>query len=165
MKKVFISILILMIAISMIGCNKTADNKSSSNNSSNKSTISTTILDEALSNSKYYSDPFSISVGKLVNATMDNYKITYMTGKESIEKGYVLESQVDESIDLDYFYYAVISGDTMVNPDIPYMTEYEEEAVKVWMYFDKNGNLLTSGVELCENLSTCAIIIMTSSIY
>lgn len=162
MKKFLIYILIMLMIFNLAACAK--DNNSSETAEVQKPTVSTTVLNDALSKTKYYSEPFSISIGKLVNAAMDNYHVTYMTGKESIEKGYVLESQVDESINLDYFYYAIISGDTMVNPNIPYMTEYEEEAAKVWLYFDENDNLLTSGVELCENLSTCAIMIMTSSI-
>ena len=40
---------------------------------------------------------------------------------------------------------------------------YEEEAVKVWMVFDENDELLNSGVTLCNNLQTCAILLMTSS--
>ena len=164
MKNALIYIIIFTMTFFIIACEETTDDKHVVN-STEEFVVSKTDLDNALFSSKYYSDPFSISVDKLVNAAMDGYKVTYMTGKESIEKGYVQESQIDESIDLDCFYYAVIAGDTMVNPDIPYMTEYEEEAVSVWMYFDENGNLLTSGVDLCENLSTCAIIIMTSSMY
>ena len=128
-----------------------------------KHVVPTSVLDNALSNAKYYSSPFSISVGKLVNSAMDNYKIKYLTGEEAIAEGYLSESDIDSSIDINYLYYAVISGDSMVNPDIPYMTEYEKEAVKVWMVFDENDELLNSGVTLCSNLQTCAILLMTSS--
>ena len=128
-----------------------------------KHVVPNSVLDNALSNAKYYSSPFSISVGKLVNSAMDNYKIKYLTGEEAIAEGYLSESDIDSSINIDNLYYAIISGDSMVNPDIPYMTEYEEEAVKVWMVFDENDELLNSGVTLCNNLQTCAILLMTSS--
>lgn len=128
-----------------------------------KHIVPTSVLDNALSNSKYYSSPFSISVGKLVNSAMDNYKIKYLSGEKAIAEGYISESDIDSSIDINYLYYAIISGDSMVNPNIPYMTEYEKEAVKVWMIFDENDELLNSGVTLCENLQTCAILLMTSS--
>ncbi len=128
-----------------------------------KHVVPTSVLDNALSNAKYYSSPFSISVGKLVNSAMDNYKIKYLTGEEAIAEGYLSESDIDSSINIDNLYYAIISGDSMVNPDIPYMTEYEKEAVKVWMIFDENDELLNSGVTLCNNLQTCAILLMTSS--
>lgn len=163
MKKFLVFILTVSIVLIASACNQTIDKNPDLKKESEQPTISTSVLDEALSNSKYYCDPFSISVGKLVNSAMDSYKITYLTGKEAIEKGYLSESEIDESVNLDYLYYAIISGDTMVNPDIPYMTEYEDEAAKVWMVFDEKENFLTSGVSLCENLSTCAIIIMTSS--
>lgn len=128
-----------------------------------KHIVPTSVLDNALSNAKYYSSPFSISVGKLVNSAMDNYEIEYLTGEEAISNGYLSEDEIDSSVNIDNLYYAIISGDYMVNPDIPYMTEYEEEAVKVWMIFDENDKLLSSGVTLCNNLQTCAFLIMTSS--
>ena len=128
-----------------------------------KHIVPTSVLDKALTNSRYYNSPFSITVGKLVNSAMDNYKIKYLTGEEAIAQRYLSKNQIDSSIDIDYVYYAIISGDSMVNPDIPYMTEYEKEAVKVWMVFDENDELLNSGVTLSSNLETCAIILMTSS--
>lgn len=144
-------------------CSKCDDTYTESIEKLEKHVVPTSVLDNALSNAKYYSSPFSISVGKLINSAMDNYKIKYLTGEEAIAEGYLSESNIDSSIDIDYLYYAIISGDSMVNPDIPYMTEYEEEAVKVWMVFDENDELLNSGVTLCSNLRTCAILLMTSS--
>ncbi len=128
-----------------------------------KHTIPTSVLDEAISNAKYVSSPFSISVGELVNSAVSNYKIKYLTGEEAIAEGHISEEELDSSINIDNLYYGIISGDSMVNPDVPYMTEYEEEAVKVWMVFDENDQLLNSGVTLCSNLQTCAILLMTSS--
>ncbi len=125
--------------------------------------VSRTILDESLSNIKYRSSIFTISIGKLVNSAMSDYKIEYFTGEEAIEKGYLSESDIDSSIDINYLYYAIISGETMQNPDVPYMTTYEEEAVIAWLLFDENDQLKNSGVALCGNLQTCAILLMSSS--
>lgn len=120
-------------------------------------------LNDALSKVKYYNDPFSISVGELVNSTMDSYYVTYYTGEEAIEKGLITKSQIASSVDINFLYYAVISGDTMMNPDIPYLTEYNERALEVWMVFDENNRLIDSGVSgICSDLQTCAILIMTS---
>lgn len=127
-----------------------------------KHVVPTSVLDDALSKSKYYSSPFSISVGKLVNSAMDNYKIKYLTGEDAIKAGIVAKNDIDSSIDINYLYYAIISGDTMMTPDMPYMTAYEEEAVIAWMIFDQNNQLVNSGVRLCDNLETCAILLMTS---
>ena len=126
-----------------------------------KSSISTEVLDKTLSNCKYRSDPFSISVGKLVNYAVDDYKIKWFHGQEVIDKGYVSENDIPQTADVDNLYFAIISGEAMINPEIPYMREHEEEAVKAWLLFDNNQNLIDSGIKLCGNLETCAIIIMT----
>ena len=128
-----------------------------------RKTIPTEVLDQTLSDVKYYSNPFSISLGRLVNAAMDGYKIEYQTGEEAISNGHLSASQFDSTVDINNVYFAIISGDTMMNPDIPYMTEYEKEAVKAYMIFDDNGVFQEAGVKLCENLETCAILIMTTS--
>lgn len=125
--------------------------------------VPTSVLDAALSDAKYYASPFSISIGELVNSAMDNYQVEYLRGEDAIAKGYLSESDIDSSVDINYLYYAIISGDTMLNPDIPYMTEYEAEAVQVWMIFDENNNCQNSGVTLCNNLETCAMLLMSYS--
>jgi len=126
-----------------------------------KHVVPKTVLDQALSNVKYQSGPFSIYLGNLVNRTIGNYKIKYLSGEEAIAKGYIKKSDMDSSVNIDNLYYAIVSGDAMLNPEIPYMTEYEAEAIKVWMIFDENDQLLNSGVTLCKNLQSCAIIIMS----
>ena len=125
--------------------------------------VPATVLDSAVSNAKYSSGPFSITLGKLVNSAMSNYSMKHYTGDEALSKGYLNKSQIDSSVDINNLYCSIISGDTKVNPSIPYMTEYEDVAVKVWMIFDENDNLQNYGVELCSNLQTCAILIMSSS--
>lgn len=125
--------------------------------------VSTTVLDSAVSNAKYNNGPFSISIGKLVNSCMSNYSMKHYTGDDAISKGYLTKDQIDSSVDINSIYCSIISGDTKVNPSIPYLTEYADVAVKVWMIFDENDNLQNYGVELCSNLQTCAILIMTSS--
>lgn len=127
-----------------------------------KHVVPDSVLDRALTNAKYYASPFSISVGELVYAAMDNYSVKYYLGEEAISLGYLDKNSIDSSVNLDYLYVAIISGDTLKNPDIPYLTEYEAEAIKVWMIFDENDQLLNYGVVLCNNLRTCAILIMSS---
>lgn len=119
------------------------------------------VLDDALSNIKYYSNPFSITLGKLINTAMGGYDIQYLTGEEAIAQEYLSEDELGDSVDLSYVYYAIISGDVMLNPDIPYMTNYEEEAIKGWMVFDKNDQLQGYSITLCYDLQTCAFLIMT----
>ena len=128
-----------------------------------KHVISTSELNNALSKLKYSSGIFTISIGELVNSAVDNYKIEYLIGEEIIEKGYLSESDINDSVNIDNLYYAIVSGDCMINPGVPYMTNYETEAVKAWMVFDENDQLLNSGVTLCSNLQTCAMLIMSSS--
>lgn len=125
--------------------------------------VPTTVLDSAVSNAKFNNGPFSISIGKLVNSCVSNYSMRHYTGEEAISKGYLNTNQIDGSVDINNVYCSIISGDTKVNPSIPYLTEYAEVAVKVWMIFDENDKLQNYGVELCNNLQTCAILIMTSS--
>lgn len=177
MKKYFVLIIVIVCFIVcscfLVGCASEHDYESSITKDSTyesikeKHIIPTPVLDKALSESKYYKNPFSISVGKLVNSAMDSYSITYYSGEEAVSKGYLSKSKIDNSIDLDKdldnLYYAIISGDAMLNPEVPYMTKSEERAVEVWMLFDENDNLLNSGVTLCRNLQTCAIILMTRS--
>lgn len=127
-----------------------------------KHVVPTEVLEETLANTRYQSSVFSISVEKLVEQAMDNYKVTYYSGEEAIEKGLVQESEIDASVDINYLYYGVISGDTMMNPEIPYMTRYEEKAIEVWMVFDESDQLVSSGITLCSNLQTCAILLMSS---
>lgn len=124
--------------------------------------VSTSVLDSAVSSAKYSNGPFSISVGKLVNSCMSDYSMKHYTGEDAISNGYLNRNQIDSSVDINNVYCSIISGDTKVNPSIPYLTEYAEVAVKVMMVFDENDNLQDYGVELCNNLQTCAILIMSS---
>lgn len=127
-----------------------------------KHVVPASVLDAAVSNARYRASAFSVSVGKLVNSAIDNYSLKHYTGEEAISKGYLKKDQIDSSVDIDYLYCSVISGETMINPDIPYLTEYEQEAVKVWMIFNENDELVNYGVELCSNLETYAILMMSS---
>ena len=143
-------------------CSKCGDTYTERIEKLTRHVVPTSVLDEALSSSRYHSSAFSISVGQLVNAAMDNYKVQYLSGEEALSKGYITDNQIDSSVDVNYLYYAIISGDTMMNPELPYLTNYENEAVKVWMIFDDRDQLVNSGVTLCSNLQTCAILIMSN---
>ena len=127
-----------------------------------RETLSTAVLDAALSSIRYYSGPFSISMGNLIPNSMENYSIQYYTGEDAIEKGYISQKDFGSSVDINNVYYAVVSGNVMVNPEIPYLTNYVEGAVKTSMIFDDNGQLISANVTLCNNLETCAILMMTS---
>ena len=126
-----------------------------------KRTLSTTVLDAALSSIRYYSGPFSISLGELIPAAIKGYTIKYYRGEDAIEKGYISKSDFDSGVDINNVYYAVVSGNTMVNPDIPYLTNYVSGAVKTSMIFDDNDQLVSANVSLCSDLQTCAILMMT----
>ena len=149
MKKIISLLVVCLLCVSLAACGKRS--------------IPTEVLDENLSNIRYRSSAFSITIGKLVNAAMDGYKIEYLTCDEAISEGYLTEDEIDTEVNRDKFYFAIISGETMVNPSVPNMTEYEDEAVIAWMIFDDNNKMTNSGVNLCDNLQTCAIILMTSS--
>ncbi|MBR4099856.1 MAG: hypothetical protein IKK55_02575 [Clostridia bacterium] len=149
MKKIISLLVVCLLCVSLVACGK--------------SSIPTEVLDENLSNIRYESNPFSITIAKLVNSAMDGYKIKYLTCDEAIAEGYLNEDEIDAEVNRDKFYFAIISGETMVNPSIPNMTEHEDEAVIAWMIFDDNDKMVNSGVDLCNNLQTCAIILMTSS--
>ena len=123
-----------------------------------KHIVPTSILDETLSNIKYSNDTFSIPLEKLFNRAMDGYEIQYLTGEEAIAQGYLSQSQIANSVDINYVYYAIISGNTMVTPDSS-SSRYEEEAIKALMIFDENDQLLNSSVTLCRRLELCANII------
>lgn len=143
-------------------CNKCGDTYTEAIEKLVRSILPTTVLDAALSSIRYYSGPFSISLGDLVPTAMENYSIKYYVGEDAIEKGYISKKDFDKSVDINNVYYAVISGETMVNPDIPYLTNYVDGAVKTSMIFDDNGQLVSANVSLCNDLQTCAILIMTS---
>lgn len=126
-----------------------------------KHVVPASVLDSTVSSAKYYVSAFSISVAELVNSAMTNYELKHYTAEEAIEKGLLKKSDIGSSVDINYVYYSIVSGDTLLNPEIPYWTEYEEEAIKVWMIFNEDDELVNCGVELCKNLETCAIILMT----
>ena len=144
-------------------CNKCGDIRKEAIPKVVKHVISNAVLNDAISNCRYYWNNFSITVGKLVNARMDSYEVNYISGEEALSKGYISENNIDESVSIDNVYYGVISGYAMVNPNLPHYTEYEEKAVEVLMIFDDNDKLISSEVRLCRNLQTCAAIMMTSS--
>lgn len=129
-----------------------------------KHTVPDNVILKSISDCKYRNSIFSISVYELISKGMANYNIQVFRGEEAISNGYVKQQEIDKSIDLDRFYYAVISGDAMSNPQFPYVTNHENRAIEVFMIFDENDNLLNSGVsKLCKNLQSCALLIMTKS--
>lgn len=120
--------------------------------------IPETVLNDSLSGIKYQAGPFTINLGTLINAGVSNYEITYLPAEEAISQGYLSRSDIDSSADIDLVYYVVVSGDTKINPEIPYYTEYNEEAVVGWMSFDESDNLVLYKLAVCKNLQTYAIL-------
>ena len=116
------------------------------------------VLNDSLSGIKYQAGPFTITLGRLINAGVSNYEITYLPAEEAISQGYLSRSEIDSSADIDLVYYVVVSGDTKINPEIPYYTEYNEEAVVGWMSFDESDNLVLYKLAVCKNLQTFAIL-------
>lgn len=127
-----------------------------------KHVVSDIVLNSCLANMRYYSGPFSITVAELMYSAISGYEVKYYSGEEAIRKGYLSKDSIDKSVDLDCLYYAVMSGNVMINPDLPYLTNYEDRAVEAWMVFDENDNLQNYGLKLCKNLETCAILLTTS---
>lgn len=73
---------------------------------------------------------FSKTVGQLVNSALSNYNIRYLSVEEAISKAYLNTENIDSSIDTKNAYFAIISGDAMLNSKMPYMTEYEKRGSK-----------------------------------
>lgn len=129
-----------------------------------KPTVPNETLDKALSDMRYdISQQFSIPMGQLINYSIDGYKLQYYSVDEALSLGYLFEDDLPETADKDMVYIAVVSGNTKVNPEIPYMTEYEDQALVAYMEFDENNNLIDYGYDACSNLRNCALIMFSSS--
>ena len=118
-------------------------------------------LTDALSNIKFKNGMFSIGLGELVNRAVGNYDLTFVHGEEAIREGYIQKSDLERDVDPNYVYYVAVSGDVMVSPEIPYYTIYSATAIKGWMQFDENNKVVAYNLTLCENLRTCAILLMS----
>ena len=143
-------------------CSKCGDTYTETIEKLIRHTLAVTVLDNALSNITYKSGPFSISLGRLIPSAIQNYSIKYYTGEDAIKEGYISKKDFDSSIDINNVYYAVVSGNTKVNPSIPYLTNYYEGAVRASMIFDDNEQLVSANVSMCNDLQTYAILMMTS---
>ena len=143
-------------------CSKCGDTYTEAIAKKERHVIPTDTLNEAFSYIKFESGIFSMYLGELVQKGISNYKVQFMTGEDAIKKGYLKSSELGNDVDINYVYYVVVSGDVMVNPDIPYYTTYFDTAIKGWMLFDENDNLGDYSISMCENLRTCAILLMSS---
>ena len=129
-----------------------------------KHTVPENVLNKVLSDMRYdISQQFSIPMGQLINYSIDGYKLQYYSVEEAPSLGYLFEGDLPETADEDMVYIAVVSGNTKVNPEIPYMTEYEDQALVAYMEFDENNNLIDYGYDACSNLHNCALIMFSSS--
>ena len=98
-----------------------------------------------LSNKNLTFNEFSISIGEAVNNCIKNYKVTFITLAENENEALVTfdESLINnyrKKFDLNNVYLAVVSGDLMLVPDMPYYTEYQKAAVFCIFPFDEDGN-------------------------
>ncbi len=173
MKKVLVLLLAAILTFALAGCGDTSEDYESDYDSGYEdggydtyeepapARISDYVLESAMKNCIYRMDPFSISVGELLRKAVSGASVIYYNGDEMIEHGICEEGDIDASIDKNNVYYAIVSGEVMQNPDIPYMTQHEEKAMIVLMVFDENQNLETYDIQLSETLRICAIQIMT----
>ena len=177
MKKGLILFLVVILAFTLAGCGDTSENYDNNydndynayegndyNNAYEEPTparLSDYVLESAMKDCIYRMDPFSISVGELLRKAVSGASVIYYNGDEMIEHGICGEDDIDPSIDKNNVYYAIISGEVMQNPDIPYMTQHEDKAMIVLMVFDENQNVESYDVQLSETLRICAIQIMT----
>ncbi len=186
MKKGLILFLVVILAFTLAGCGDTSEDYENNYDNGNNAyeandynnayegndynnayeeptpaRISDYVLESAMKSCIYRMDPFSISVGELLRKAVSGASVIYYNGDEMIEHGICGEDDIDASIDKNNVYYAIISGEVMRNPDIPYMTQHEEKAMIVLMVFDENQNVESYDVQLSETLRICAIQIMT----
>ena len=148
-----------------------------SSNAGSVHTISTEVLTDAFA-STIFSFPSSVTnsddglkiehkyalVGHIVTAAMDKFDIRYLTGKDAVAQGYLSKDELDDSVDLNYVYYAIVSGDMAFSPEYLDNTEYNEEAVKCWMVFDEDDQLQDYHIDLCLDL-TSYFMDMTDKVY
>lgn len=179
MKKLICILITLSFCLTLISCGEKTSPEENPDAPSKESTEETTVeettefdnreyvmnnvLTAILSNLKYgIGSGFSISVGELANSFIENYDLQYYTAEEAIEKGYMQESDIEGIESTENFYFFAISGDTMRNPDIPYLTAYNDPAMCGWILLDENNSLEDYGINLCDDLHTCAVMKMTS---
>lgn len=141
-------------------CSKCGDVYTEATAKKEKHIVPTDILVDAFSYIKFENGMFSMGIGELVNRAVSNYDLEFIPGEEAIEKGYIKKSEFGSDVDINYVYYVVVSGDVMVNPEIPYYTTYYDTAIKGWMLFDESDNLDQYNISICKDLQTCAILLM-----
>lgn len=140
-------------------CEKCGDTYTESIPKLEKHQVPKAVLEQEMRNCRVRISVFSVSVGEIMNAALKSPKIKHLSGKEAVSSGHI---SVDESrTKLDNVYVMIVSGEAAVNPDLPYLTEYEENAIVVALVFDDNDQLIDQSVTLCKNLQTYAIL-MTS---
>ena len=108
--------------------------------------VSDEVLEHTVSACRYSVGPFSITVYDLVSQAVDNYKLVFLQGDEIAQAGYLSREEMGGDTEADNWYCGVISGDVMANPELPYLTNYVEDAVVVLMQFDENDNLINSSL-------------------
>lgn len=144
-------------------CGKCGDTYTATIEKLTKHIIPTAVLEDALFSCKC-SSGYPVAVGKVIEYGMKKYEIQYLTGEEAIALEYITEKQIreiDTSFDINYVYYAIISGDTVFYEDydspVEFDVQYRSDAAKVLMIFDENDRLQNSKVELCPYLKVAEV--------
>ncbi len=116
------------------------------------------------------SDFYKISVDEGVNALVKNYSVTCVcladdqSAAEKIFNKSYLDTYRDE-YDLNNVYYCEVTGDLMLNPDIPYYTD-RQTVVYCIMAFDEKGNLIEGSdtLSISNDFQTSLLVYMSKQI-
>ncbi len=104
--------------------------------------------------------PDSVEMNTLLIRSMKDAKIVYYPIKDAIDAGLIDRTKVDESVNIDYSYVAVVSGYAMMLPDTPNLVNYYDQAVVSILSYDENGNYLGNKSTLCNDVNTCFIVLI-----
>lgn len=126
-----------------------------------KKTVSDDTLMRDFYNCTYDYSVFRITAKEILTYGVSNYELERGTGREAIEGGYLKKSDLDSSVDIDLLYVINVSGNCMVNPELPYYTTFEKQGMTALLLYDNNGKLARSELILCENLRTYALLRMS----
>lgn len=170
MKKLLAFLLVFCMAFALAGCDlldglgkkETTDEEySHATAPTEPPRISDSVLENNLANCvmQIRGMPFTISVGELLRKAVTGMTIRYYTLEEALNEG--IYSSIEEGTDTENIYVAVVSGEVMQNPDIPYMTTHEDKAMVAWMQFDDNQQVINYNVTPSSTLELCALLIVT----
>ena len=171
MKKIISAVCILILLFSACSCSSSIDDSAGKGNVSSVPAESSktedtdkpytiarqTVVEKGLK-ARYGDGTFSISIEELIARGFDDYEIEVYNYQDAAERGYA--SATGDSKTLEHLKVFVVSGNVRVNPDVQHYVVYKEAAIIVYLIFDDNDNLTDTKVFLCDELSTCAALLM-----